>query len=182
MDWQISGIKRHFTLIILWVPFLALLISLIPLLVVVYFIRTCEAAVFKYLYNADAITSDEVIWTMKTPENPLLIVGMLQLDGELGIAECRTLLLDRLVNRVDSGDHTRKMYPKTSQYIRPGYIGYYWVDDPDFDICRHVSSFTETPIRSECELQSVISSVICKPLPGKSPWECLLLPLSLIHI
>jgi len=177
MDWQIDGIKRNLALVILWAPLLALLISLMPLIVLVYVIRTCEAVIFKHIYNADVITADEVIWTMKTPENPLLIVGMLWLDDELGVAECCTLLLDRLVNRVSSCDgQTRKMYPKASRFIQPGYIGYYWVDDPDFDISKHVSLMKETPVRSESELQSVISSVICRPIPGKSPWECLLLP------
>lgn len=173
----LKEISKAFLLLLLWVILIFILIVTLPFLAVAFILRTTEATIYRFKYNVEKLPSQDVLYTMTKPENRMFIAGFLQVNGEMHINQLRMLIQQNLINRVD--ENQKKLYPKATQHIHPGYINYYWKEDACFDIENHVYALTDSPIASEHELKTLIGDHCSKPLQDelqRSPWEFVLIP------
>ena len=161
--------KLFMKMLVAWLIIMMLLLILSPLILVIFIARSSEQLVYWWLYGASRLDGADLPWTMLNPEQgqSTLIIGMLELNGELTLSECRQLLGERLVNT--------GAFPRVCQYITAGFVNHYWVDDPEFQIENHVLSHS-SPIRSDEQMQDLIGSLFLRPFRGASPWECLVVP------
>ncbi|XP_066917983.1 uncharacterized protein [Clytia hemisphaerica] len=170
---DLYSIKIHISLVSLWILISGLLLLLSPIILLMLVLRSSETIFYKRLYGGSKLNAPDLIWTMKRKEQLGVIIGMLHLDGSLDLPQCKDMLLKRLVNKRLNG---KLLYPRVTQYISPGWINYYWLADPDFNIDNHVAYLTQTPISSDKKLKEIIEGLFCAPFKGKSPWEFLLVP------
>lgn len=163
--------------LLLWPIFIALAIALIPFCVFIFIIRNLEYLLYHCYYNAVLLNYEDIVWTMETPENQLLINSSLIVDGILPISKFSKLIDDRFVNYRDLNGKLH--YWKATKRIRAGCINFYWVEDEHFDLKKHVYELQTTRVTSENELRQVLSRHRSTKLSyenGGSPWEFVLIP------
>ena len=94
---------------LLWPLFLVLSIGLLPIAVLVFVLRSTEYLIYRALYDARLLPPDDIVWTMGTRENQLLINCCLVVDGELKISDFRKLIDENLIKfRDDYGKLLRE--------------------------------------------------------------------------
>jgi diacylglycerol O-acyltransferase / wax synthase len=120
----------------------------------------------------DRATANDVLqlhFGTRPAETQVGALLVLASDAPLGLAELRETVADRIraVPRLRQRLHTTP----------PGCGRPIWVDDPDFDISRHV---TETPCPApadEAALLDLVAAAVTAPLPdGRPPWA-----MTLVH-
>ena len=106
-----ASTKLFMGMLVAWLIIMMLLLILSPLFLVIFIARSSEQLVYWWLYGASRLDGADLPWTMLNPEQgqSTLIVGMIKLDGELTLSECRWLLSERLVNA--------GAFPRVSQYL-----------------------------------------------------------------
>lgn len=164
---------------ILWPMFLLIFIVLIPLIIIIYVIRTTEYLIYRAFYGARLMQYADVVWTMSTPQNDLTINCCMVVDDDLSINTFRTLINETLIN--SKSERGERLYWKTTKQIYPGYINYYWVEDEQFDIKNHVYELVsrKKAPTSKDELTKLISlhrSSSSRVKDDLSPWEFVLIP------
>ena len=165
-------------MLVAWVFVILLILLLSPIILLVYIARISEELLYNCLYGASKLDASDLVWTMLKSEEGQsgLIIGMIELNKELTLDECRRLLTERLVYKKDfvNGGYA---FPRVRQFMKPGFINHYWVDDPNFNIENHVLlEESVSPVTCDENLQDLISCLILRPFLGASPWECLLVP------
>ena len=162
---------------LLWPFFLVLGIALVPVALLVFIVRGTEYLIYNSLHNAELLPPDDIVWTMGTQENQLLINCCMIVDGVLRLKEFRKLIDETLIKFQDNDG--KLQYWKVTKRIHPGFINYYWIDDETFDIEEHVCELDTDRIQSEEQLHGIISQHRSKHLSFKnksSPWEFVLIP------
>lgn len=162
--------KLFMSMLIAWLTILMLLLLLSPVILIMFVARSTEQLIYWWLYGACRLDGSELPWTIMDPKQgqSTLIVGMIELDGELTLGECRRLLGERLINA--------GAFSRVCQHIRAGLMNHYWFDDPNFHIENHVLSSESSPITSDDQMQDFIATLFLRPFLGASPWECLVVP------
>ncbi|XP_066918911.1 uncharacterized protein [Clytia hemisphaerica] len=167
----------HLLIFLLWCILLPLIVVLLPFVVLAIIIRGTEALVYYCKYKCTPIRSTDLLWTFETPGNRMIISGMLQLDGKVYLETFRTSIRERLIEKKnEDGD---LIYPQAQQYLEAGYVNYYWKNIGKININDHVYNLCQEPVKSETELQSLISEHSGKKFPNdnqRSPWEMVLVP------
>ena len=163
--------------ILLWPFFLVIGILLLPIVFLVLIFRGTEYLIYHALYDARLLPPEDIVWTMGTRENQLLINCCLVVDGVLPINDFRRLIDETLIKFQD--EDGKLHYWKITKRIHPGFYNYYWIDDDSFDIQEHVYELEIDRVQTEEQLHDVISQHRSRFLSFKnksSPWEFVLIP------
>lgn len=163
--------------IVLWLILLAILLPMFPILVAVVIARNVETFIYRTLYNATAFKSEDVLWLMDTPKNRYVINGLTILDSVQDMKKLRNVIKSSLLLPVD--EQGQKLYPKATQHVFPGWVNHYWIEDSNFAIEKHVFQMQDTVVKSERDLQKLISSHCSTDLlsdRNSSPWEFISIP------
>jgi len=174
---EVKTIIKHLFLLVLWIFTLLLLVVLLPVVLLVFMLRSIEALIYHKKYGCQAIRNTDILWTFSTPENPMNISGVFQLDGQVELQAFKEILKARLIEKIDSDGNL--IYPQTKQHLEAGFINYYWMEDKDFNMSDHVYYIQQDPTKTESELQDLISQHLHSPFPVnpmRSPWEFALVP------
>jgi diacylglycerol O-acyltransferase len=108
----------------------------------------------------------DTLWLqMDTPENLMVIEGIMMFDGPIDVPRATNLIKLRLADR----------YPVFRQIAtdsRNPLGGPSWVDDPDFDINNHISFAELDPPGDDKSLQDYVGALMSKPMNRTIPlWE-----------
>ena len=108
----------------------------------------------------------DTLWLqMDTPENLMVIEGVMMFDGPIDVERAINVIRVRLAER----------YPVFRQIpvdSRSPLGGPSWVDDPDFDVNNHVSFAELDPPGDDEELQAYVGELMSEPLKRTIPlWE-----------
>ena len=176
---NLSIALKHVTIFILWIILIGLLAILLPLIILVVFLKSAEAVVYYCKYGATPIRSVDMLWTFQTPQNRMNISGAMQLDGSVDLDIFRGIVKERLIEKKNEKSG-KLVYPQATQYLMAGYINYYWASVERYDIKDHVYYLRKDPVQSEEELRETISKHVNQNLSGsetdKSPWDIVLIP------
>ncbi len=111
------------------------------------------------------VDSADAVWLQDSATNLMVINSILVLD-RLDLATFRRAFAERVLG---SGEGNR--YPRFRQRIARIGGRFYWQEDPDYDIERHVFP-APAGIRTAAELQDHVSSLAHQPLPDDRPrWQ-----------
>jgi diacylglycerol O-acyltransferase len=106
---------------------------------------------------------DSARWHMATPENPMVIGGLLLFDERLALSVLEQLVRDKLVQYRRFRQH---VVEPQHWFERP-----FWCDDIAFDIREHVDML-EPPAADYAALVRLVNERMNAPLPhGRSPWS-----------
>ncbi len=101
---------------------------------------------------------------MDTPENLMMIVGVWFLKPSISLEALRQRCIERLLP-----------YRRFRQFVREDVLGAEWVEDPDFDISRHVQRAVlqrESGQTATQALQAHVGALASEPLDPKHPlWK-----------
>ena len=194
----IRNVLLNLSMLMTWLLILSLITLLLPIIILVFVLRVSEDLLYKHWYgeNTTRLNAPDLAWPLikDCVGQSGIIIGMMQLDGELSVAECRKLLGERMVNKrkspsppnqtVNIGSNAEGfLFPKVRQYMKKGFVNYYWVDDLDFMIENHVLEAEDSEmgdgsvvLRSDDDLQTLLNGSFSRAFRGASPWECLVVP------
>ncbi len=98
---------------------------------------------------------------MDRPNNLMQILGVMLFDGELDMHQLRQAVQERML-----------AHARFRQRVRRDATGYWWVDDPDFDLDNHVRRAALPGKADQAELQRFVAELASQPLnPGRPLWE-----------
>ncbi len=98
---------------------------------------------------------------MDSPGNLMMIVGVEVLESPIGYDQLCQRLEDRLLR-----------FDRFHQRIEPDATGYWWVDDPDFRMSRHVVRAKLRGRAGDPQLQALAAKLACEPLDPDHPlWQ-----------
>jgi len=98
---------------------------------------------------------------MDSPGNLMMIVGVEVLESPIGYDQLCQRLEDRL-----------RRFDRFHQKIEPDATGYWWVDDPDFRMSRHVVRAKLRGKAGDPQLQAFAAKLACEPLDADHPlWQ-----------
>ncbi len=109
----------------------------------------------------------DVAWLRMDGENSLMqINGVIALGGRVGVDEVRRRMLERW-------RHIRRFRQRV---VRRG-LRYYWEDDPEFDIARHVVETALPAPGDEATAQRLFGALMAEPLdPARPLWRFHVIP------
>lgn len=108
----------------------------------------------------------DTLWlNMDTPENLMVIEGVMMFAEPIDVARATAALRLRLPDRYP-------VFRQIPAQSRNPLGGYYWVDDPDFDVAHHVVEATLDRPGDDETLQRYVSGLMSKPLDRDRPlWQ-----------
>jgi len=114
------------------------------------------------MQNRERMTPVDTAWLrMDRPNNPMMIVGVMKLEGKADPALIQDLIAKRLLR------HSR-----FRQIIERDVTGWYWVDDPHFDLHRHIQRVRLPTPGGTAELEEFVSDLASQPLdPNRPLWQ-----------
>ena len=143
-----------------------------PFFLTYYLCKLVEQLIYKICYNAISSGYIDALWLNDTPNNRIIINGLLVTEGDLDIARFREKLTQKL--RLDN-DSNRNPYFKANKRLLRGYFHYYWVDEKNFNIANHVKLWPNV-ITSKLALRELLSNLCSKEFEANlSPWEFILI-------
>lgn len=110
--------------------------------------------------GGDSLSGVDSAWLrMEEPGNPMVIVALIRLAGELPIDRLVEVLSERFVR-----------YHRFRQRPVETHLGAsHWLDDPAFDVARHLIRERLPPPGGEAALRSRISELLAEPIPHELP-------------
>lgn len=110
------------------------------------------------------MSSVDAAWLgMDSPDNLMMVTGVMRLDERLDRDRLLRVLEDRLLARYPK--FTMRAVPSRAPFEAP-----VWAVDPDFDLGRHV--VTADPIHSDAEITGLVSRLLGAPLDMRhAPWQ-----------
>lgn len=117
--------------------------------------------------NAERIpvAPNDAIWLQDTATNPMVINGVFVTD-RIDLDTFRKLFLERVVN-----ESTGK-YARFRQKVERTGGHWDWVDDPNFDISRHIVPAGDRDLSSSDKLRDYVGAEASKVLPeGRPLWQ-----------
>ena len=108
------------------------------------------------------MSSIDTAWLrMDTPENLMVITGIMTFDTTLTRQVLRELLAERFLR-----------FPRFRTIPRTDVLGAWWEEDPFFDLDRHIHELSLPEPGGERELAALVSDLSSTPLPTNKPlWE-----------
>ncbi|MCZ7564173.1 MAG: wax ester/triacylglycerol synthase family O-acyltransferase [Burkholderiales bacterium] len=104
---------------------------------------------------------DTAWWRMDRASNRMMIVAVLVFAGPMSVRRLRTTVRARLLR-----------YRRFAQRVAEDASGYWWEDDRDFDLARHVSRARLSGKCGPAELRRLAARLAAKPLDPRHPlWE-----------
>ncbi len=98
---------------------------------------------------------------MDRPNNLMQILGVMLFEGELDYARLRGVIEQRML-----------AYDRFHQVVQPEATGYRWVDDPDFDLDRHLRRAVLPGRGDKAELERFVADLASTPLhPARPLWQ-----------
>jgi len=98
---------------------------------------------------------------MDRPVNRMVIVGVMKLAPPIDLERLEQTLATRLLS-----------YPRFRQKVEENATGSFWVDDPHFDIARHIRRARLPGRGGKTELQSFVAELCSQPLDLAHPlWQ-----------
>ncbi len=98
---------------------------------------------------------------MDRPNNLMQILGVMLFDGELDYERLRQVIEQRML-----------AYDRFHQVVQPEATGYRWVDDPDFDLDRHLRRAVLPGRGGKAELERFVADLASTPLHPRRPlWQ-----------
>ncbi|GAA3832991.1 wax ester/triacylglycerol synthase family O-acyltransferase [Nocardioides panacisoli] len=99
---------------------------------------------------------------MDSPTNLMVVNSVLWFEDVIPLAELRDVLADRLVAR----------FPRFRQRVTHARGTWWWEDDPDFDLARHLHQVKLPAPQGRRELEALVRSYLTEPLDRARPlWE-----------
>ncbi len=98
---------------------------------------------------------------MDRPTNLMQILGVMLFDGELDMARLRQAVEEKML-----------AHARFRQRVRQEATGYWWVDDPDFDLDHHVRRAVLPGKADKAEMERFVAELASQPLNRERPlWE-----------
>lgn len=98
---------------------------------------------------------------MDRPTNLMQILGVMLFEGELDYARLRRSIEQRML-----------AFERFRQIVQPQATGYRWVDDPDFDLDRHLRRAVLPGRGGKAELERFVADLASTPLhPARPLWQ-----------
>jgi WS/DGAT/MGAT family acyltransferase len=117
------------------------------------------------------MAAPDVMWVQDSITNPMIINAVFTTDA-LDLQTLHTLWRERVME-VEGG---RRFHRFTHRVVRLG-SRYFWEEDPDFDLARHILPAPVPEIATRAELQGYLGEVAARPLSGDRPlWQIQLVP------
>ena len=112
--------------------------------------------------NPERMTPIDAAWLrMDRPNNPMMIVGVMKLEGKVDPALVEDLISKRLL-----------AHSRFRQFIDRTPTGWFWTDDPHFDLARHVRHVRLPAPGGKAELESFVAELASQPLdPNRPLWQ-----------
>ncbi|MBT9491361.1 MAG: DUF1298 domain-containing protein [Paucibacter sp.] len=113
----------------------------------------------------EAMSRRDYCWfRMDGPGNLMVINSVLMFQGDLDIGQLRTVIAQRLPNYARFRQRVCVSRPGLPALARAS-----WVNDPDFEIARHVEFDAAAPPLSDDQLHTLLSQQALLPLPKQRP-------------
>lgn len=110
------------------------------------------------------------MWLQDSINNPMLINAVYILD-RLDVETLRRVWRERILE-ADGGER----YDRFVRRVVSVHGKYFWENDPEFDLARHIVAVRRDDIRTQDDLQRYLGEVAAQPLPGDRPlWQLQLL-------
>ena len=112
--------------------------------------------------NSERMAPIDTTWLrMERPTNLMVIVGVLVLKGPVDVARLETILAERLL-----------AIPRFRQRTELRQTGYWWSDDPQFDVARHIKRIRLPGAADKPELERFVAELASSPLdPAHPRWQ-----------
>src|SRR5271166_7154262 len=112
--------------------------------------------------KAERLSSVDTTWLrMDRPANPMVIIGVLVLEGPVDFQTFERTIAERLL-----------AIPRLKQHIESRAGEYWWVDDPYFEESRHIKRVRLAGNGDQAELQRFIAQLASEPLDKSRPlWQ-----------
>ncbi|KAI94371.1 acyltransferase [Rhodomicrobium udaipurense JA643] len=112
--------------------------------------------------KAERVSAVDTTWLrMDRPSNPMVIVGVLILEGPLNLNTLEDTVGERFL-----------AIPRFRQHVETRSGDYWWVDDPWFDRARHIQRVRLPGKAGQAELQRYIAGLASEPLDKSRPlWQ-----------
>ncbi len=111
------------------------------------------------------VAANDAIWLQDTSTNPMVINGVFITD-RIDLETFRQLFVDRIINDSDG------RYARFRRRVERSGGRWDWVDDPDFDITRHIVPAGDRELDSTEKLRHYVGAEASKTLPAGQPlWQ-----------
>ncbi len=112
--------------------------------------------------NSERMAPADTTWLrMDQPTNPMVIVGVLMLEGPVDLQILEQSIAARLL-----------AFARFRQRIEQRPTGLYWSDDPHFNIERHIKHVRLPGREGRAELEDFIADLASQPLDmSRPPWQ-----------
>lgn len=114
------------------------------------------------MVKSEQMSPVDTTWLrMDHPANPMVIVGVLMLEGPVDLDRLERTIADRLL-----------AIPRFNQRIEKRTLGYWWSPDPYFNIGRHIKRLRLPGRGTKSELQHFVAGLASEQLDTKHPlWD-----------
>ncbi|GAB6021237.1 hypothetical protein CHUAL_003854 [Chamberlinius hualienensis] len=161
------------------VVFFIFTVSISPILIFLYLLCWTRAKLTSLICSAkqkSMMTGEDALSGMDVNSNNCIINGMLLTKGRFAVEAMKDLILNKVINAVDS--KKKPLFPKFTKCINLHADYLMWSEEANFNVDDHVRPYTGQPPKNEPELKNLIAHLCNNPLPNnKSGWEILLIPL-----
>jgi len=111
----------------------------------------------------EPVAPNDAVWLQDSATNRMVIHGIYTTD-HIDLESARTIFLDRVIN-ADGGAR----YPRFRRRVVRSRGRWYWEDDPDFEIRRHLVASPLTGRVTAARLQNYIATIAHEALPDDRP-------------
>jgi WS/DGAT/MGAT family acyltransferase len=112
--------------------------------------------------NSERMAAVDTAWLRcDRPVNPMVIVGVLMLEGPLDLEKLRRTIAAKLL-----------AFDRFRQRVEPAISGYWWSDDRHFNIDRHIKRARLPGLGRRAELEHFVADLASHPLDMSRPlWQ-----------
>lgn len=159
---------------------ISILFVLLPFITFYMFLKKLEYFVLRWFdKSAVALGGEDALWLQESDENRLIITAVLLAerpkDQQKALKNFRQVVYERLVDYRDSNGDVK--FTRAKQFIRPGYLQYFFVDDKNFNIDKHVIQYDGARPKTKQELEDIVSVLSGQSLPqDRPPWYFCFIP------
>lgn len=123
------------------------------------------------LSELEPVAERDGVW-LQDRETNLMVINSVLVTDRLGVEDLRRVWNERVMEK-DGGEP----YARFRRMVVRSANRYYWRDDPDFDIARHIVVVDDEGLRSRQGLQEHIGRQASQPLPDDRPlWQFQVIP------
>ncbi len=115
------------------------------------------------MVNGERISPTDTTWLrMERPTNPMVITGVLVLEGPIDYERLAATIASRLLN-----------FARLRQRVEEGLTGFWWVSDDNLSVSRHIKR-TRLPGRAgHAELECFVADLASQSFDPAHPlWQC----------